>query len=47
VEVRGASAQFTRIADSGKRLTFHFCPTYGATVYYRLEIDPEVVAVPI
>jgi hypothetical protein len=47
VEVRGDSAQWTRIADSGKRLAFHFCPTCGSTVYYRLEVDPEVVAVPI
>lgn len=47
VEVRGDSSQFTRIADSGKRITFHFCPTCGSTVYYRLEVDPEVVAVPI
>ncbi len=47
VTISGASTAYTRVGDSGGRATFHFCPTCGSTVYYRLEGVPESVAVPV
>lgn len=47
VEVQGESTAYRRTGDSGARITFHFCPTCGATVYYRLEEEPGFVAVPV
>lgn len=37
VTIEGTSRAFTRTADSGNRITFHFCPECGSTVYYLLE----------
>jgi hypothetical protein len=36
-----------RTADSGNRITFHFCPDCGSTVYYRLDQVPDAIAVPV
>jgi hypothetical protein len=47
VEVDGQSATWTRIADSGNRITFHFCPNCGSTVFYRPEAEPELVAIAV
>ncbi len=47
VTIEGTEAAYTRVGDSGGRATFHFCPTCGSTVYYRLEGVPESVAVPV
>jgi hypothetical protein len=48
VEIRGASSTFVRAGDSGTtKATFHFCPTCGATVYYTLDADPDVLAIPV
>jgi hypothetical protein len=35
------------VADSGHRITFQFCPTCGATVYYRIDDQPDLIAVPV
>jgi hypothetical protein len=43
----GASKQFIRMADSGNRLVYHFCPDCGSTVYYYLESGPDLVAIPV
>lgn len=45
--VEGDSTEYRRQADSGNFITFHFCPSCGATVYYFLEGFPEVIAVPV
>jgi hypothetical protein len=45
--VEGRSTQYTRIADSGQRITFNFCPDCGATVHYHQEHLPDVIAVPV
>jgi hypothetical protein len=45
VSVEGRSSVYVRTADSGKRITFHFCPDCGATVYWELEKAPEAIAV--
>jgi hypothetical protein len=47
VTVQGQSKQYVRVADSGNRLIFNFCPTCGSTVHYRLEHIPDVVAIPV
>jgi len=47
VALAGRATRYVRVADSGNRLLFHFCPECGSTVYYWLENAPEVVAVPL
>jgi hypothetical protein len=47
VEIRGTSTAFVRIADSGTRITFHFCPACGATVHYSIDGEKDVVAIPV
>ncbi|MEZ5923156.1 MAG: GFA family protein [Hyphomicrobiaceae bacterium] len=43
----GTSKAFTRKADSGNTVTFHFCPNCGSTVYWELSGFPDVVAVAV
>jgi hypothetical protein len=43
--IEGRTAQFTRTGDSGKPLTFHFCPNCGSTVYWVLDAFPDLIAV--
>lgn len=45
--VSGQSKAFTRKADSGNTVTFHFCPECGSTVYWELSGFPDVVAVAV
>jgi hypothetical protein len=48
VRIEGASKTFVKVADSGNRATFHFCPDCGSDVYY--EIDgkfDDLVAIPV
>ena len=45
VRISGDSTSYTRVADSGHRITFHFCPTCGSTVYYLLDRAPDSIAV--
>lgn len=47
VELQGRSSKFLRIGDEGSRLTFHFCPECGATVFYRMDTQPGLVAIPV
>ncbi len=47
VRVEGRSTEYTRISDEGEPRTFSFCPECGATVYYHLPTEPDLVAVPI
>lgn len=47
VTIDGDSRVWERIADSGRRAWYHWCPDCGATVYYRNEGRGDVVAVPI
>ncbi len=47
VQIDGRSSEYVRISDEGEARTFHFCPDCGATVYYRLSMLPDVIAVPI
>ena len=47
VTVTGEAKTWQRIADSGHRATYRFCPTCGSTVAFVIEGWPGVVAVPI
>lgn len=41
----GSAATHVRTADSGNRVTFHFCRECGATLFWELEAMPGAVAV--
>ena len=45
--IEGRSTQFSRTADSGNSVTFHFCPDCGSTVYWELSGMPGVLAVAV
>src|SRR5437016_2677302 len=47
VTIAGKAATWTRTAESGSAVTFHFCPTCGSTVYWESESFPEYIAVAI
>lgn len=37
VQIEGRSKTFVKVADSGNRATFHFCPECGSDVYYEID----------
>jgi hypothetical protein len=43
----GKSTAWTRTAESGNAITFHFCPTCGSTVYVEGQGFPGYIAVAI
>jgi hypothetical protein len=43
--IRGLSTRYTRIADTGTKLDFHFCPTCGSTVFWEMGDVPDIYAV--
>ena len=45
--VSGQSKAFTRNADSGNTVTFHFCPDCGSTIYWELSGFPDIIAVAV
>jgi hypothetical protein len=47
VSIEGRSTRYTRTADSGNQIMFHFCPECGATVYYEFGFAPDFVGVPV
>ena len=47
VNIKGTSSQYVRTADSGNRITFHFCAECGSTMYYQLIDTPDMIAVPV
>jgi hypothetical protein len=47
VATQGRSTRYVRTADSGNEITFCFCSDCGATVYYWLHAQPDVIAVPV
>ena len=47
IAIEGRSKTYRRTADSGNQVSFHFCPDCGATVYYRLDPMPDMIAVPV
>lgn len=47
VEISGESHLYIRVGDEGSRISFNFCPHCGATVYYAIEDQRELVAIPV
>ena len=47
VRTEGRYAEYVRISDHGEERVFSFCPECGATVFYRTEGAPDLVAVPV
>jgi hypothetical protein len=47
VTIEGRATEYVRVGDEGGRITFRFCPTCGATVYYDIDAMPGVLAVAV
>ena len=48
VMIEGRSKSFVKVADSGNRATFHFCPECGSDVHYSNEgVFEDLVAIPL
>ncbi|NIA68636.1 GFA family protein [Pelagibius litoralis] len=47
VTVSGESVVWERVADSGHRATYRFCPVCGSTLAYVIEGWPGVTAIPL
>ena len=46
-QIKGSSTAFVRVGDSGKTITFHFCPACGSTVHYAIEGSEDIIAIPV
>jgi hypothetical protein len=44
---RFIAREYVRVGDDGGRITFRFCPECGSTVYYSIDIEPDLVGVPV
>src|SRR5689334_11172783 len=47
VKIAGRATSFVRVGDEGSTITFRFCPTCGATVFYDIDAMPGIIAVPV
>ncbi len=48
VEIDGQSKTWSQLADSGNRITHHFCPECGSTMHYTIEGKFDgLVAIPL
>jgi hypothetical protein len=47
VRVAGNANVFVRVGDSGGKISFRFCPNCGSTVWYTLEAQPDIMAIPV
>jgi hypothetical protein len=47
VRVAGDATVYERVGDSGGTIRFHFCPTCGATVFYRFKEHAGFTIVPV
>ena len=48
VMIEGRSGSFVKVADSGNRATFHFCPECGSDVHYDINGKFDgLVAIPL
>lgn len=48
VTIGGRSRSWSKLADSGNRITFHFCPDCGSDVHYEIEGKfAGLVAIPL
>ena len=47
VQITGASTEFIRTAESGRKVRMHFCPTCGSTVYWKPDASPFMIGVAV
>jgi hypothetical protein len=47
VTIEGEASRFVRIAESGNRITYGFCPACGSTVFWDGTGFPDLIAVAI
>lgn len=47
VSIEGESRTWRRPGDSGRFLTFHFCPTCGSNVFWNAEGTPDMISVAV
>lgn len=48
VALEGRSKSWVKVADSGNRATFHFCPDCGSDLYYVNQgVFEELIAIPL
>lgn len=47
VRLTGPSRTYVRVADSGRKATYQFCPECGATVAFETEHMPGLLAIPV
>jgi hypothetical protein len=47
VTLAGNSTRYVRTGDEGTRISFHFCPECGSTVYYEPEGLEAFLAIPV
>lgn len=47
VRFEGNSRAYARPADSGRRVTFHFCPTCGSNLWFENELLPDDVGISV
>ena len=47
VTVSGKSTEWERVADSGHKATYRFCPECGSTLAFIIEGWPGVIAIPV
>ena len=45
VKFSGEATEYRRVGDAGGNITFRFCPTCGATLYWELDTIPGFVIV--
>lgn len=45
--IHGARVEYTRLGTEGTTITFRFCPTCGATVYYTLGCRADGIMIPV
>lgn len=45
VQIAGESRSWDRVAESGRRMTTHFCPVCGTSLYWLPQMRPEHVIV--
>jgi hypothetical protein len=47
VQTEGDNTTYTRSSESGAKITFHFCPTCGSSIYWDAERRPDWIAVAV
>lgn len=45
ISIEGAHREFRRSSDSGRKLSMHFCPDCGSTVFWYAEVFPDRVGI--